>query len=63
MTKTYKDMRELSAHKAKQIAKRREAKREVSKMIDRAYDSAIALLDFQDESERFVTRDELKVML
>ena len=63
MSKTYKDMKELSAAKAKKLAKRKQAKREVLSMLSKAYDTSAQVFEFFDDNEYSLTHDELKALV
>jgi hypothetical protein len=63
MSKTFKDMRELSAAKAKKLAKTRKAKRDVLNMLSKAYDTSSQVFEFFEENEYSLTRDDVKALV
>ena len=63
MSKTFKDMRELSAAKAKKIEKRKQAKKDVLALIASAYDTTTQVLEFFDDNEERLTLDDVKALV
>ena len=63
MSKTFKDMRTLSADKVKKLEKRKQAKREVLNMLSKAYDTSSQVFEFFEENEYTLTHDDVKALV